>query len=36
MSELPILVINSGSSSIKFSIFQATRGEEDGAFRRRG
>src|SRR5271165_2250829 len=24
MSELPILVINSGSSSIKFSVFQAT------------
>ena len=32
MSELPILVINSGSSSIKFSIFQATDAEKTVLF----
>jgi acetate kinase len=32
MSELPILVINSGSSSIKFSIFQATAADKTVLF----
>ena len=36
MSSLPVLVLNSGSSSIKFSIYEAGDGERTQAARRRG
>ena len=36
MSSLPVLVLNSGSSSIKFSMYEAGDGQRTQALRRRG
>ena len=36
MSSLPVLVLNSGSSSIKFSVYEAGNGERTKALRGRG
>ena len=32
MSSLPVLVLNSGSSSIKFSVYQAANGQRNRLF----
>ena len=36
MSSFPVLVLNSGSSSIKFAIYEAGNGQRTKLYRRRG